>query len=115
MTPTTDPRPEQIRQIAEKVMGWRWNTIGLSGSYWVNCLRFDPFLTATHTEMLMDRMRELGWWLTLKGGPSVFPDEGPVWEAVWTSTETMRAASSEPSTDWRTAACLAALEVMNAE
>lgn len=124
MTPTTDPRTEQIRQIAEKVMGWKFYTLDEGGTWdppnvytrdvyvgspFKNAREFDPFTTAAHCEMLMDRMRELGYCLSL----TILVDRKCTALFYRDHESTNRKGCA--AYDWHTVVCLAALEAMNAE
>lgn len=123
---TTDPRPEQIRQIATKVMGWfalysdepeyggdlRFHEPQSSGGhvYKFSIAEWNPFTNPAHTEMLMDRMLELGWQ---RESHSAVHEICDFYRAG--DSEELRQSRRAFAADWRTAVCLAALGAMNAD
>ena len=105
---------EQIHTLAEKVMGWN----GSPNSkpipyqlYWRLKGNWNPFTTAAHTEMLMDRMRELGYKYLIEDDRL----DGLI-ECRWAKREKNLATtfSIGHADNWRTAVCVAAIEAINA-
>lgn len=110
--PDTKPlpgSPEAIREIAE-LMGWTEGKEEWEGYYWapkgwLRCTRFNPFTNPAHTEMLMDRMRELGWFRDTVERPGV--NQCRFWRPI--KGEDFKANGD----NWRTAVCMAAIETIN--
>lgn len=123
-------RTEQVRRLAEGVMGWTHAGLDTDCGvfdHWHDshgkCVPstdlFDPFTNAAHTEMVMDRMRDLGWWLDINihlgrfTKANFFCCFGPCSLHGSTNAEEGHEGSATAD-DWRTAVCLAALEAVNA-
>lgn len=117
---------ELIRQVALEVMGWH-----LSSDLWVNskgerqaqaiwkpedycdCGTFNPLTNANHWMQVVERMRELGYWIKISNNIYRHPD---IWK-VWVNKET-----PETFQDWTAtnatighAVCEAALKAMKEE
>lgn len=109
-------RTEQVRRLAEEVMGWdrtRKSACTAELQYWWAISEdrnppWNPFANPAHTEMVMDRMRELGWEMrslsSRSGYYCQFSKGGWDVHDGW----------GIPAADWRTAVCLAVLEAINA-
>lgn len=114
-------RTEQVRRLAEGVMGWKHyqhRTMNQAcykrnGVFFIRAEDFDPFTNPAHAEMVLDRMRELGWDFLIES-----TDIG--WFAACFNRVNRVPGIPRPlhgnkrSDNWRTAVCLAALEAINA-
>lgn len=95
------------RLVAEKVMGWE-----VCAGHWWQCLRVVPRFSEWIEDawLVVERMREKGWWVDLRLGPDANGNTGL--GTAWFEKDGNRVAWDAYHQDIAVAICRAALQAV---